>query len=115
MNPKLFWLLTAILLVSIHRAEAQQPSGGKPARLGFLSAQTTAVEASALEALRQGLRDLGYAEGKNVVIDTRYAQGKVERLTELAKDLVRHDVDVLVVASGTVASAAKTRARSYPS
>ena len=92
MNPKLFWLITAILLISIHRAEAQQPSGGKSARIGFLSAQTTAVEASALEALRQGLRDLGYAEGKNLLIESRYAEGKIERLTELAKDLVRHVV-----------------------
>jgi putative ABC transport system substrate-binding protein len=114
MNPKLFWLITAILLISIHRAEAQQPSGGKSARIGFLSAQTTAVEASALEALRQGLRDLGYAEGKNLLIESRYAEGKIERLTELAKDLVRHDLDVLVAASGTVASAAKTASTTIP-
>ncbi len=114
MNSKLFWLITAILLISIHRAEAQQPSEGKPARIGFLSAQTTAVEASALEALRQGLRDLGYAEGKNLLIESRYAEGKIERLTELAKDLVRHDLDVLVAASGTVASAAKTASTTIP-
>ena len=63
MNPKLFWLITAILLVSIHRAEAQQPS--KVPRIGLVPvAGDTNAPTRLVEAFRQGLRELGYDEGK---------------------------------------------------
>ena len=78
MNRKLSWLFTAILLVSVLRAEAQQPT--KVARIGFVSARaepTVAAADSTAESLRQGLRSLGYIESKNIVIEYRYFEGKV--------------------------------------
>jgi putative ABC transport system substrate-binding protein len=86
MNPKLFWLLTAILLVSIHRAEAQQP--GKVPRIGYLSGASPSTSPARREAFGQGLIELGYVEGKNVVIERRWADGKFDRLPALAAELV---------------------------
>jgi putative ABC transport system substrate-binding protein len=74
MNRKLFWLFTAILLVLIHRAEAQQPP--KIPHVGILNAVNAPASR---EALVQGLRELGYVEGKNIVIDYRSADGHLER------------------------------------
>ena len=91
MNPKLFWLITAILLVSIHRAEAQQPK--KVPRIGFLTAVSLSAISARIEAFRQGLRELGYVEGKNIIIEWRYAEGKPDRLPELAAELVRLKVE----------------------
>jgi ABC-type uncharacterized transport system substrate-binding protein len=93
MNPKLFWLLTAFLLASIHPAEAQQP--GKIARIGFLSNSSSAFPGR-IEAFRQGLRDLGYVEGKNIVIEWRYAEGQLDRHTALAAELVNVHADLIV-------------------
>jgi hypothetical protein len=87
MNRKLVWLLlTAILLVCINRADAQQPT--KVARLGFLSGVSPSTNPARAEAFRQGLRELGYVEGKNIVIEWRYAKGKLDRLSELAAEVV---------------------------
>ena len=87
MNPKLFWLVTAILLVSFHQAEAQQPK--KVPRIGFLGLPSASSFGKQMEALRAGLRDLGYLEGKNVLIDYRWAEGNYDRLSDLAGELVR--------------------------
>src|ERR1043165_3973933 len=73
--------------------EAQQ--AGKIYRIGFL--RRTAPEPAAFEAFRQGLRDLGYIETQNVVIEQRYAHGASDRLPGLAADLVRLKMDVIVV------------------
>jgi putative ABC transport system substrate-binding protein len=84
-------------------AEAQ-PAGG-PWRIGFLGALSAAGYASQLSALRAGLRDLGYDEGRNLVIDYRWAQGKYDRLPDLAAELVRAKVE-LIVTHGTPGSRA---------
>src|ERR1041384_6815368 len=106
MNRKLlFWLLTIVLLSSVSSAQAQQP---KPyARIGFLGATSPSVEAGRIEAFRDGLRELGYVEGKNTVIEWRWAEGNLERLPMLAAELVRLNVDVIVAGGSTSTGAAK--------
>src|SRR5262252_3413667 len=100
MNRKLFWLITAILLALAHRAEAQQP---KKVRIGYLSnadAATDSARGGRAEGIRLALRELGYIEGQNIAIEYRYGEGKVDRAPELAAELVRLKVDIIVVASG---------------
>ena len=88
------------------RSFAQQPTA-IIARIGFLGVSTPAAWAPRVDAFRAGLRDLGYVEGKNVVIEFRFAEGKYERLPELAAELVRLKVDVIVTHSVPGALAAK--------
>ena len=78
-------------------AEAQQPK--KVPRIGYLSARP-ATESARSEAIRQALREHGYIEGQNIATEYRYAKGKLDRLPELAAELVRLKVDVIVVAGG---------------
>src|SRR5215471_7150076 len=113
MNPKIFWLLTAILLALLHRAEAQQPT--KIPRIGYLGvANSSSAFSTRFEAFRQGLRDLGYVEGKNIVIEYRYAEGKRERADELAAELVRLKVDVVVTSGQSMTQAAKEATSTIP-
>src|SRR5258706_2780573 len=93
-------------------ADAQQ--GAKIARIGYLTS-SLGVSPHPPEAFRQGLHDLGYVEGRNVVIEYRDAEGKVERLPALAAELVALKVDVIVAAPGTrVALDAKQATRTLP-
>jgi putative ABC transport system substrate-binding protein len=91
---------------------AQQPP--KVARIGFLGAVSAAGYASRVDALRAGLRDLGYHEGKNLAIEFRWADGKYERLPELAAELVRLKVDVIVTHAATGTLAAKQATTAIP-
>src|SRR5262250_2650708 len=95
----LVYLLPALILATIHLAEAQQPA--KVPRIGYLVASSPSLNPSLREAFRQGLRDLGYFEGKNILIEYRYADGKPERLPELADELVGLKVDLIVVGTTT--------------
>jgi putative tryptophan/tyrosine transport system substrate-binding protein len=79
-------------------ARAQQP--GKVARLGLLRFGPVSAYAGRLEALRTGLRELGYVEGKNIVIEFRWAE-TVDQLSELAAELVRMNVDIIFATSST--------------
>ena len=74
MNPKFSWLITAILLVHIHLAEAQQPK--KVSRLGYLSNADAATDSPRAEGIRLALRELGYIGGQNIAIEYRYAEGE---------------------------------------
>jgi putative ABC transport system substrate-binding protein len=96
MNKKLPWLLTLLLFGASPFAEAQQQK--KVYRIGYLSSGTPSPNSSdpALSAFRQGLRDLGYVEGHNIVIEYRYAELKNERLPDLLSELVRLKVAVIV-------------------
>ena len=87
------WLV-ALAFVPFRLAEAQQPK--KIPRIGFLSATSPSTVAARTEAFRQGLRELGYLEGKNIVIEYRYAEGKLDRLPALAAELMRLKVDVII-------------------
>jgi putative ABC transport system substrate-binding protein len=75
-------------------ARAQQP--GKMARIGFLGSATAAGSAESVGALRAGLRDFGRVEGRNIVIEFRWAEGKYDRLSDLVAELIRLNVDVIV-------------------
>ena len=79
-------------------AEAQQPK--KVPRIGYLSPSDPATESTRSEAIRLALRELGYIEGQNIAIEYRYAEGKLDRLPELAAELVRLKVDIILVAGG---------------
>jgi putative ABC transport system substrate-binding protein len=105
----------ALFLALSVRVEAQQQPAKVP-RIGFLTLSSASDPQTALrhDAFRQGLRDLGYVEGKNINIDYRYADGKLERLPGLAEELVRLRVDVLVASSATVAEAAKKSSATIP-
>src|SRR5262245_36951137 len=107
MNRKnLGWLLTTVLLATSSSAHGQQPAAKIP-RIGFqLDAPASAMTART-EAFRQGLRELGYIEGKNIIVEWRSSEGKIERRSELAAELVRLKVDVIVSAGPTVTRVVK--------
>jgi putative tryptophan/tyrosine transport system substrate-binding protein len=92
--------LTALFYALCPIAEAQQPA--KTPRIGFLVDGTPATHAARIEAFRQGLFELGYIEGKNIAIEYRWVAGKFERLPDLAAELVRLKVDVIVASSGSI-------------
>src|SRR5262247_1251107 len=94
MNTKMIVCLVAATLLSASFVEAQQPT--KVPRIGFLNALFPTTNPARIEAFRQGLRDVGYVEGKNIIIEFRYAERKVDRLPTLAAELVRLKVDVIV-------------------
>jgi ABC-type uncharacterized transport system substrate-binding protein len=81
-------------------ALAQQPK--KVPRIGYLSNTDPATDSTRSEAIRLALRELGYIEGQNIAIEYRYAQGKVARAPELAAELVRLKVDIIVVSAGDI-------------
>ncbi|MGZ9243678.1 MAG: ABC transporter substrate-binding protein, partial [Candidatus Binatia bacterium] len=81
-------------------ARAQQPK--KVARLGYLSSSDPATESARAEAIRQALRERGHIEGQNIATEFRYAEGKLDRHPELAAELVRLKVDIILVAGGDI-------------
>jgi len=113
MSKKIFvWLLITLLLGTVS-AEAQQPK--KVFRLGYLSNTDAATDSSRAERIRLALRELGYIEGQNIAIEYRYSEGKRDRAPELAAELVRLKVDIIVVAGGeTWIRAAKNATKTIP-
>jgi putative ABC transport system substrate-binding protein len=105
-------LFGALLLALCFPAEAQQPK--KVPRIGYLFANFPNTSPARREAFRQGLRELGYVEGKNIVIEYRYAEGKLDRLSELAAELVRLNVDVIVTGGPAPTRAAKEATTKIP-
>jgi len=108
----LFWLLTTVLLTTAPFVNAQQ--AGKIFRIGFLDNTTASGIAGRLEAFRQELRKLGWIEGKNITIEYRFAEQKDERLPELAADLVRLKVDLIVASGGPTPLPAKKATTTIP-
>lgn len=106
------FLVAVILLAGAVLAEAQQPA--KVPRIGFLFSLSTADHASNMDVFRGGLRELGYVEGKNIFIEYRSAEGKLDRLPPLADELVRLKVDVIVPISTAAAVAAKNATKTIP-
>jgi putative tryptophan/tyrosine transport system substrate-binding protein len=97
--------LSALIFALSHLAEAQQPA--KIPRIGILIGSSASSYSARVEAFRQRLRELGYVEGKNIVIEYRYAEGKLERLPDLAAELVGLKVDVIVTTGQAVLVAKK--------
>ena len=104
--------LTFGLLAAPLAAEAQPP--GKVPRIGVLVVATRSFFSTRIESFRQGLRELGYVEGKNVLIEYRYAEGKLDLLPALASELVQLKVDVIVTASPPGVQAAKNATSTIP-
>src|SRR5215813_10043660 len=107
MNHKvaLFLLLTASILISFFPVEAQQTK--KVPRIGYLSNFDPATESTRSELCSQALRELGYIEGQNIAFEYRYAEGKLDRLPELAAELVRLKVDIIITGGAATIRAAK--------
>jgi len=113
MERRAFVLTVGIgLLAAPLSLAAQQPQ--RVPRVGYLFSFTPAEGRHLWEACRQGLRELGYVEGQNIVLEPRWADGRHERLPELAADLVRLKVDVLVSAATPASQAAKAATSSIP-
>ncbi len=114
MKRKITVLTVCSMLFALsYSASAQQPK--KVPRIGFLIASSAKVQESRLEGFRQGLRALGYIEGKNIFVEYRYAEGKPDRLPELATDLIHLKVDIILAAGGSPpALAAKNATRTIP-
>jgi putative ABC transport system substrate-binding protein len=112
-NKKAFYfVLGALLLALSFPVEAQQRP--KVARIGFLSAPSRTGMSHLTEAFLQGLREVGYVEGKNIAIEYRWADGKFDRLPELAAELVGLNVDVIVAAVTQASLAAKNATGTIP-
>jgi putative tryptophan/tyrosine transport system substrate-binding protein len=93
-------------------ASAQQPK--KIPRIGYLAGITRTAQSARIEAFRQGLRELGYMEGKNIIIESRYAEGKPDRVRTLAAELVSLNVDVILSAGSSDTRAAKEATATIP-
>jgi putative tryptophan/tyrosine transport system substrate-binding protein len=100
-------------LVIAHSAAEAQPAA-KVYRIGILLGATAETVAPLVRALTEGLRDLGYVEGRNIVFERRYADGRVERLPDLAAELVRLRVDVIVTGSNVHVAAAQRATAAIP-
>jgi putative ABC transport system substrate-binding protein len=109
---KPFFIFVALLLAAVQIVGAQQPT--KIPRIGYLDAVSLSVNAARIEAFRQGLRELGYVEGKNIVIEWRSAEGKRDRLPALASELVGLKVDIIVSSGNSVTRSAKEATSTIP-
>src|SRR4030095_14230290 len=106
------WLLATLFLANVSLAEAQQT--GKVLRIGYLGNSTASGSAVLVEAFRQELSKLGWIEGKNFAIEYRFAEQKLERLPELAAELVRLKVDLIVVRATPTTLVAKSATTTIP-
>ena len=106
-------VLTILFLVLVDPAAAQQPK--KVPRIGYLSSGDPATESTRAEGIRQALRERGYIEGQNVTTEYRYSEGKQDRHLELAAELARLKVDIILVAGGdTVIRSAQNATKTIP-
>ena len=113
MNSKIVCLALGVLLFALCvSVDAQQTA--KIPRIGFLTAASLSSVAPRVDGFQQGLRELGYVEGKNIVIEWRHAEGQPDRVREFAAELVRLKVDVIVSAGPTVTRAAKEATITIP-
>ncbi len=113
MKAKLLaYALPVLIVATIHVAEAQQPA--KIPRIGFLVNGTPSTHSTRIQAFRQGLRELGYVEEKNIAIEYRYAAGMADRLSDLVTELVSLKVDVIVTEGTPAVLAPRRRPRRSP-
>jgi putative tryptophan/tyrosine transport system substrate-binding protein len=112
MSKKVVWLTVLLLLVAGGFAHAQQQK--KVPRIGILTPNPPAVSPQLLKAFHQGLRELGYIEGRNIVIEYRFGEGKSDRYPDLAAELVQLKVDVIVTASTPAIEVVKNATSTIP-
>ncbi len=113
MNQKIFvFVLSAMLLVLRPSTQAQQPT--KIPLVGFISPSSSSTAGSNLEAFRNGLRNLGYSEGKNILLEIRWAEGSTERLPHLIGELIQLKADVIVIGGASGAVVAKNAGMTTP-
>jgi ABC-type uncharacterized transport system substrate-binding protein len=112
LNRTLLWLVTVLFVASGHLAEAQQPK--KIPRIGYLAGSSLSSITTRIEALREGLRERGYVEGKNIIVEYRSAEGKLDRLPALAAELVNLKVAVIVTVGPTVTRPVKEATSTIP-
>jgi len=112
MRRQIGFCLLAIVLLTVSSGEAQQPA--KLPTIGLLGAASASSYAPFVEAFRQGMHDRGYVEGKNVAVEYRWAEGKYDRLPDLAAELVRLKVDVIVTHGTPGTLAAKQATATIP-
>ena len=112
MRKNVMFLTLSALLFALCASAQAQPT--KIPRIGFLIATSPSANPARIEAFRQGLRELGYVEGKNIVIEWRYAEGKNDRLPALASELVRLKVDILVSAGPQTTRPLKEATKTIP-
>jgi len=108
----LVYALPALILATIHLANAQQPK--KVQRIGLLSSGSPSSTKKGVEAFRQRLRELGYVEGQNIVIEHRYAEGVADRFPNLVAELMQLKVNVIVVGGTPATQAAKNATKTIP-
>src|SRR5215831_16710330 len=113
MDRRTFLGVTAGSL-AVTRSVANAQTTGSVRRIGYLSSSTNAATQQTVAALRQGLRELGWVEGQNIIVDYRFAEGNYDRLPGLVDELVRLKVDVIVAGPTPSALAAKKATRTIP-
>ena len=111
-NFKSAILLCAMLFALCDSVQAQQPK--KVHRIGYLSNRDPPSESARAEAIRLALRELGYIEGQNIAIEYRYAEAKLDQLPELAAEMVRLKVDIIVTGGDVPIQAAKNATKTIP-
>src|SRR6266852_2676146 len=113
MDRRTFLFVFSLGALSAPLAADAQPTG-KVYRIGYLGMGSATVSPRPVEAFRQGLRELGWVEGQNIVIDYRFAEGRFDRLPELAAELVRLKVDLMIAVATPAAVAAKNATATIP-
>jgi len=113
-KPKWLGLVALLYTFALSAPAMVDAQPVKVWKIGVLVSSSQALNTARDEALRQGLRDLGYEEGKNIVMEYRYGEGKTDRLAALARELVDHKVDVIVAGGTSVAVAAKNATSTIP-
>src|SRR5262245_30789523 len=108
----LVYAFLILILTTIHLAEAQQAK--KILRIGFLFGGSSSFYSAGIKAVLQNLRELGYVEGKNIVFEYRYAEGKLDRLPDLAAELMHLKPDLIVTSSAPGVLAAKKASETVP-
>ncbi len=114
MSARTLTLAALLLTVAVAGPPADAQQAPKIAKIGYPGPGTPATAGPLLDAFRQGLRELGYVEGKTFVLEVRHSEGRFERLPELARELVRLKVDVIVASSDVAIAAAKRETQTIP-
>ena len=112
MLKKLSLILVVSVITSVQIAHAQQPA--KVPRIAYVAAASLAANANRVEAFKQGLRELGYVEGKNIVVEWRFADGEDSRLPALVAELLRLKIDIIVAGGPSVTGVAQRATSTIP-